>query len=98
MFQGRSTTIKNLLLITLTVILSGCFTVSPERQEKAKEYEELSKAESNRAASLGEQPGTPENIDGMKKAEARSVSYRESSNKESETLFDVFLSILLDNK
>ena len=69
MFSGRSIKIKNIVIITLAIIISGCFTVSPERLQKSKDYEELSKAEIDRAASLGEQPGTPENIEGMKKAE-----------------------------
>lgn len=90
---------KYILLIPfLLVALSGCVTKSPERLEKAQEFEERSQAASERAQAHGELAGTPENIDGIRRAEEQAISSRKSTDdaKYNDTLFDLLISILKD--
>ena len=83
------------ILIFFVFILSGC-AASPEQLEQAKKYDEYSKAARGRAASHGELPGTPENIEGIKRAEEQASSYQRASDKADDTLLDNIFSIIFD--
>ncbi len=89
---------KFLSLICFLVLFCGCVITSPERLQKAEEYEERADAANKRAESHGELAGTPENIEGIDRATDQSIAYRESADeaKYSNTWIDVLISIFKD--
>ena len=73
---------KNLVLVLLFVMLSGCATTSPERLERSKEYEERAERANQRAAELGSREGTPDNIEYMERAYEESTAYQKRAYDE----------------
>ena len=90
--------LKIVVFIFIATFLSGCVSTSPEQKQQAKEYEERSKAARERAAAHGELPGTPDNMDGIRKAEDQAVSYHLASKRAEETWIDKLILSLLNTK
>jgi hypothetical protein len=89
---------KIILLIALMISFSGCVTTSPELLEKADTYDKRSEAARKRAQAHGELEGTPENIEGIKRANRQAVYYKKTAvdAKYNFLWLDILASILKD--
>jgi hypothetical protein len=81
--------------LLLAFAISGC-AATPEQMERAEQYDRYAKASRERAAMLGERPGTPETIDQINEANAQADSFERQSNEADDTVSDGIISIIID--
>ena len=81
--------------LVLALIISGC-AATPEQIEHAEQYDRHAKASRERAAMLGQLPGTPETIDQINEAQAQADSFERQSNEADDTILDGIISAIID--
>ena len=86
---------RSILLCFSIIWVYGC-AATPDQLARAGQYDAYSKAAKNRAATHAELPGTPENREGIMRAEGQAKSYSKASDKADDTLLDFFLSIFME--
>lgn len=87
--------LRNSASLFLAFIISGC-AATPEQIERAEQYDRYAKASRERAAMLGQRPGTPETIDQIDEAYAQADSFERQSNEADDTISDGIISVIID--
>ncbi len=83
------------VVIVLSWLLISC-TVSPERKKAAEDYSKLAQAERRQAAAHGQNRGTPENIEGINRAQNRAVKFEQAASEKRESFFWKILESIFD--